>query len=108
MKDESDPLLARIARALERLAPADRAPPDFAAARLFRYDPRERVFIAAPDYALPVDLLVGVDRQKARFIENLSRFARGLPANHVLLWGVAGDRQELAGQGRLHGAGRRA
>src|SRR5579863_3422374 len=90
MKDESDPLLARIARALERLAPADRAPPDLAAARLFRYDSRERTFIAAPDYALPVDLLVGVDRQKARFMENLSRFARRLPSNHALLWGSRG------------------
>jgi predicted AAA+ superfamily ATPase len=90
MAEETDPLLARIARALERLAPADRPAPDFAAARLFRYDSRERSFIAAPDYALPVDLLVGVDRQKARFVENLSRFASGLPSNHVLLWGSRG------------------
>jgi predicted AAA+ superfamily ATPase len=41
-------------------------------------------------HPLPLDLLVGVDRQKARFVENLSRFARGLPANHALLWGVRG------------------
>jgi predicted AAA+ superfamily ATPase len=90
MSDETDPLLARIASALERLAPSDRLPPDFAAARLFRYASGERTFIAAPDYALPVDLLVGVDRQKARFMENLSRFARRLPSNHALLWGSRG------------------
>ena len=33
---------------------------------------------------------MGVDRQKTRFVENLERFARGLPFNHVLLWGVRG------------------
>jgi uncharacterized protein len=90
MSDETDPLLTRIASALERLAPGDRPPPDFTAARLFRYASEERIFIAAPDYALPVDLLVGIDRQKARFMQNLSRFARGLPSNHVLLWGSRG------------------
>jgi predicted AAA+ superfamily ATPase len=33
---------------------------------------------------------VGVDRQKARFLENLQRFAKALPYNHALLWGVRG------------------
>ncbi len=84
------PLLTRIAEALERLAPAAPAQPDFSAARLFRHDPATGAFIAAPDYPLPLDLLVGVDRQKGRFVENLGRFARGLPTNHALLWGVRG------------------
>ncbi len=39
---------------------------------------------------MALDLLVGVDRQKDRFVENLRRFAVGLPCNHVLLWGVRG------------------
>ena len=30
------------------------------------------------------------ERQKARLLECLERFAAGLPANHVLLWGVRG------------------
>jgi len=84
------PLLARIAEALERLAPATPAKLDFAGARLFRHDPARAAFLPAPDYPLPLDLLVGVERQKERFVENLSRFARGLPANHALLWGVRG------------------
>ncbi|MBI1406101.1 MAG: DUF815 domain-containing protein [Caulobacter sp.] len=87
---EIAPLLARIAEALERLAPP--APPavDFSVARLFRHDPAAAAFLPAPDYGLPLDLLVGVDRQKARYVENLARFAAGLPANHALLWGVRG------------------
>ncbi|MDB5459660.1 MAG: hypothetical protein JWO72_1401 [Caulobacteraceae bacterium] len=84
------PLLHRIADALERLAPKAAPTPDFGAARLFRFELHPERFVAAPDYALPVDLLVGVERQKERFAENLRRFAEGLPANNALLWGVRG------------------
>ncbi len=93
MNDETAPALAaltRIAAALERISPPDPPPPDFSAARLFRHDPATGAFIAAPDFALGLELLVGVDRQKQRFGENLARFADGLPANHALLWGVRG------------------
>ena len=90
MDDEERRTLARIAAALDRLAPARSPAPDFAAARLFRHDPAGGAFVPAPDFALALDLLVGVERQKLRFLENLTRFAAGLPANHVLLWGVRG------------------
>jgi uncharacterized protein len=90
MDDDLKPLLTRIADALERLAPAKAAAPDFAGARLFRHDPASDGFAPAPDFGLAIDLLVGVERQKLRFGENLRRFAAGLPANHVLLWGVRG------------------
>ncbi len=84
------PLLNRIADALERLAPQAPPEPDFSAARLYRFDLEPSRFIPAPDYALTADLLVGVERQKDRFAENLRRFALGLPANNALLWGVRG------------------
>lgn len=90
MIDAQNALLARIADALERLAPAATTPPDFSGARLFRHDCAGQAFVAAPDYPMPLDLLVGVERQKDRFVENLTRFAVGLPCNHVLLWGVRG------------------
>jgi hypothetical protein len=90
MDAELKPLLERIAEALERLAPSPAPTPDFAAARLFRHDPETGGFHPAPDYPLPLESLVGVDRQKDRFLENLQRFAAGLPANHALLWGVRG------------------
>lgn len=90
MTDDPKALLARIAEALDRLAPARAAGADFAAARLFRHRPGDGAFVPAPDFALEIDLLVGVERQKLRFLENLERFAAGLPANHVLLWGVRG------------------
>jgi predicted AAA+ superfamily ATPase len=90
MDDDDRTSLRRIAEALERLAPSRVKAPDFGAARLFRHDPANGAFVPAPDFGLAVDLLVGVERQKLRFLENLSRFASGLPANHVLLWGVRG------------------
>ncbi|RAK52354.1 ATP-binding protein [Phenylobacterium deserti] len=90
MDADLQPLLLRIAEALERLAPPAPAPPDFSGARLFRHEPQTGDFHPAPDYPLALESLVGVDRQKGRFVENLERFARGRPYNHALLWGVRG------------------
>lgn len=90
MEDALVPILARIADALERLAPPAKVAPAFDGARLFRHDPETGAFHPAPDYPLPLASLLGVDRQKSRFLENLERFARGVPYNHALLWGVRG------------------
>jgi predicted AAA+ superfamily ATPase len=76
--------------ALERMAPPPPPHPDFSAARLMHYDAAHGLFHPAPDYGLALDLLVGIDEQKHRFVQNLRRFAGGLPANHVLLWGSRG------------------
>jgi hypothetical protein len=83
--------LARIAAALERLSPPPAAAPDFAAAEAFvwragpdRLDPVARVA------RLPIGLLVGVDRARDALLANTRQFARGLPANNVLLWGARG------------------
>jgi predicted AAA+ superfamily ATPase len=82
--------LLRIAEALERLAPKPPPAVDFGAARSFRHDAASGAFIPAPDYPLALELLVGVDRQKGLLSATIDRFARGLPANHVLLWGARG------------------
>lgn len=88
--DELAAALGRIASALERLAPPPPPAPDFSGARLFHFDAPTGTFLSAADYRLPLDMLVGIDMQKQRFVENLRRFAVGLPANHVLLWGARG------------------
>ena len=87
----TDDLLERIASALERLAPAPLAAPDFSAADAF-------VWHVAPDRLAPVaqvnrvdlGLLVGVNRARDTLLENTIQFARGLPANNALLWGARG------------------
>ena len=83
--------LARIAGALERMAPAPLAAPDFAAADAF-------VWHVSPDRLHPVtavnrvdlSLLLGIDRTRDTLLQNTRQFARGLPANNALLWGARG------------------
>jgi predicted AAA+ superfamily ATPase len=86
------PALARIAEALERLAPLPPQKPDLAAADAFVWHP-----LPAPQLApvprvsrVGITLLQGVDRQKQLLLENTLRFARGLPANNAMLWGARG------------------
>jgi len=103
MEDDIAASLRRIAQALERIAPSPVAKPLFTDARLFRHDARSGHYRPAPDFPLPLDLLVGVDRQKALVVEALSRFAAGLPSNHVLLWGVRGaGKSSLAKAAFMH------
>jgi len=81
----------RIAQALERMAPAPLAAPDFNAAQAF-------VWHTGPDRLEPVahvsrvdiGLLVGVGRSRDTLLQNTSQFAAGLPANNALLWGARG------------------
>jgi predicted AAA+ superfamily ATPase len=108
MTHDLEPVLARIAEALERLAPAPAVAPAFETARLFRHEPATGAFHPAPDYPLPLEALVGVDRQKARFVENLQRFADGLPYNHTLLWGVRGTGKSSLAKAAFMDVARRA
>jgi predicted AAA+ superfamily ATPase len=84
------PVLLRIAEALERLAPPARPETDLDQARLFHFSPGSGIFQPVADYPLDADLLLGIERQKQRLSLNLQRFAKGLPANHSLLWGGRG------------------
>lgn len=84
-------LLARIAEALERMAPPRPKAPDIKAYSAF-------VWHASPPELEPVArvnrvelaLLKGIDFTRDLLIENTERFARGLPANNALLWGARG------------------
>ncbi len=87
----NDATLTRIAEALERIAPAPLAAPDFASAQGF-------VWHTSPDRLEPVtkvsrvdvSLLVGVNRSRDTLMANTEQFARGMPANNALLWGARG------------------
>jgi predicted AAA+ superfamily ATPase len=84
-------LLARIAEALERLAPAPPPPPDFAAADAFVWHAdRGRLAPVAVVNRVDMALLRGIDRVRDSLAENTERFAKGLPANNALLWGARG------------------
>jgi uncharacterized protein len=84
-------VLARIADALDRLAPSATAAPDFSTADAFVWHPSGRR-LASVKRVNRVDmaLLKGIDRMRDILVENTDRFARGLPANNALLWGARG------------------
>jgi predicted AAA+ superfamily ATPase len=84
-------LLERIAGALERLAPAVPAAPDFTAAEAFVWYPEGRKLAAIRRVnRVDMSLLKGIERVRDLLVENTERFARGLPANNALLWGARG------------------
>jgi len=92
-KPEADlgPLLYRIADALERLAPAAAIVNDLAAADAFIWHADREWLEPVPVVnRVALDLLRGIDRVRDILLDNTQRFAAGLPANNVLLWGARG------------------
>lgn len=83
-------LMARIAGALERLAPKPVPPVDFAAADAFIWHPNGRLAPVPRVNRVEMSLLKGIDRVRDLLVENTERFAKGLPANNALLWGARG------------------
>jgi predicted AAA+ superfamily ATPase len=104
MKDE---LLARIAAALERIAPPPPAAADPLAHPAYLW--RQGVLQPARAFEpLPLDLLEGIDPQKEDLVGNMGRLAAGLPAHDVLLWGARGTGKSAlvkAGVGAVQGEG---
>ncbi len=83
--------LDRLIEAISRLAPRTSRQADFAAADCFVWsaelgelEPVARV------NRVDIGLIRGVDRVRDILVDNTERFASGLPANNVLLWGARG------------------
>ena len=88
MTDQGDPL-ARIADALERLAPSAMPKTDWLAHPAYVWEsagPRAVEHIFAPALAL----LQGIDAQKEVVTANVARLAAGHAAHDMLLWGSRG------------------
>jgi predicted AAA+ superfamily ATPase len=84
-------LLARIAAALERLAPAVPAAPEFDDAEAFVWTTSPEGFQPVREInRVPLGLLKGIERAADQLLDNTRRFAEGLPANNALLWGARG------------------
>ncbi len=87
----AEAVLARIADALERLAPPPPPQPDFGAAEAFVWQPEgTRLAPVRRVNRVEMTLLKGIDRVRDLLVENTERFAQGLPANNALLWGARG------------------
>jgi hypothetical protein len=84
-------LAKRIADALDRLAPPPAPKTDLAAADAFVWHAEREWLEPVPTVnRVDIDLLKGIDRVRDILLENTERFARGFPANNVLLWGARG------------------
>jgi uncharacterized protein len=80
--------LMRIAQALERLAPARLPLPSKSAPAYVWHD--GALAVVEPFKPVALDLLTGIDSQKAAIVENGRRIAARLPAHDILLWGARG------------------
>ena len=99
--------LARIADALDRIAPppAPHADPAAHAAYVWRDGGLAEARAFAP---LPLDLLTGIDAQKTALVDNARRLAKGAAAHDVLRWGARGSGKSAlvkATVGALRGEG---
>ncbi|APX69100.1 MULTISPECIES: ATP-binding protein [unclassified Brucella] len=83
--------LDRLIAALERIAPPEAKTPDLDAADCFVWAP-ERLVLDPVSRVNRVDiaLIRGVDLVRDQLVDNTRRFAKGFPANNVLLWGARG------------------
>lgn len=83
--------LARLSRAVESLAPAPCPENNFDAAEclVWNADTHYLVPVSKPN-RINIGLIKGVDHVRDILVDNTRRFARGLPANNVLLWGARG------------------
>lgn len=89
--DAGERALARIAGALERLSPPPQPVPDLDATDAFVWQVSPDRLVPVPKVArVPIALLVGVDRARDVLLANTHQFAKGFPANNVLLWGARG------------------
>jgi uncharacterized protein len=86
-----EPLLHRIANALEGLHPPAAAPPDLSGTDAFVWQAQGGRLQPVPTVAhVDLALLVGIDRVRDTLLDNTRRFARGHAANNALLWGARG------------------
>ncbi len=83
--------LDRLIEVVGRLAPAKPAPADLAAADCFVWSAEQGLLEPVSRVnRVDIGLIRGVDRVRDILIDNTERFAAGLPANNVLLWGARG------------------
>jgi uncharacterized protein len=82
---------ARIADALERLAPSPPQPSNLGRASTWKWDGAMLGLRSlAAIHHVPLAILHGIEQQKDALLANTRRFADGKPANNVLLWGARG------------------
>lgn len=83
--------LDRLISALERIAPPQPKTPDLEAADCFVWEPAQLDLLPVLQVnRVDIALIQGVNSVRDQLVDNTRRFAKGFPANNVLLWGARG------------------
>jgi len=83
--------MQKLSAAIERIAGPAPAINDWTAAECFVWSPtRQHLQPVARPNRVDLDLIRSVDHVRDILFDNTLRFARGFPANNVLLWGARG------------------
>lgn len=83
--------LERLVAALSKMVPPSATKPDFSSADAFVWHPARRELEPVEQVnRIELSLLKGIDHLRDILVANTERFAKGLPANNVLLWGARG------------------
>ncbi len=92
MKNDSlNPVLERIANALERLAPKTPILEEKMDSNAYVWDTELNQLKSVENVSrLDLTLLKGLEQQTQILYDNTKQFAQGLPANNALLWGARG------------------
>lgn len=99
-----DRVLELAERALREWLGVGPGPAELARSRAFRWDASRgagRPVPVAEPGSFDLDDLIGVDRALERLVRNTEQFVRGLPFNHVLLYGERGTGKSSAVKGLL-------
>ncbi len=89
--DSSNPVLERIANALERLAPKTPILEEKMDSNAYVWDTELNQLKSVENVSrLDLTLLKGLEQQIQILYDNTKQFAQGLPANNALLWGARG------------------
>jgi uncharacterized protein len=94
-------LLDKAETVLTQATPHSQAADLFDGHIAFRWHNQRLIPVRHPDLVDIADL-IGIDRQIGNLDRNTRQFLRGLPANHVLLWGDRGTGKSSLIKGMLH------
>ena len=89
--NNTNSILARIANALERLAPPDKKINNLDHSEGFIFESRSGLIRPVENInRIPISLLQGIENQKQTLLNNTLNFSNNLSANNALLWGARG------------------
>ena len=91
VNNNSNSILERIAKALERLAPPDKKINNLDKSEGFIFESKSGLIRSVENInRISINLLQGIDNQKEILLNNTLNFSKNLSANNALLWGARG------------------